>query len=290
MALASKLTLKQLQEFHNIDRKAYSRLVIGLGFDPFPSMKIVAFWNFLERSGFKHFVKNLQQLPDALLGSLAKEATMCLECFYCFSTQENFPWVDMDFPVMRKLVGQDILLGYLFNNRESAKRMIEDFVKDVCQTGFYDIVLTYLASKQFSKPNSELRCQTSVGGDNGELLMQQKLVTVTEDKARVDSEDRTLFMSFSRGHPVSNQELHGFIVREFGICLEAIYMDQNSKPLFACVVLRSLSDMSRILGGKKMVKLLINRKQVRARRFVPKSVKQSQCTAARATGFPVKAH
>ncbi|XWS52729.1 hypothetical protein CRYUN_Cryun11dG0095400 [Craigia yunnanensis] len=119
--------------------------------------------------------------------------------------------------------------------------MIEDFVKDVCQTGFYDIVLTYLASKQFSKPNSELRCQTSVRRNNGELLMQQKLATVTGEKARVNSEDRTLFMTFSRGHPVSNQELHGFIVREFGNCLEAIYMDQNPKPRFACVVLRSRS-------------------------------------------------
>ncbi|XWS71343.1 hypothetical protein CRYUN_Cryun03dG0130100 [Craigia yunnanensis] len=284
MALAAELTLKQLQEFHNIDRKAYSRLVIGLGFDPFLSMKIIAFWNFLERTGFKHFVKNLQQLPDALLFSLAKEAIMCLECLYC-STREIFPWVDMDFPVMKKLVGQDILLGYLFENRESAKRMIEDFVKDVCQIAFSDVVLTYLASKQFSKSNSELQCQTSPGEDNGELLIQQKLATMT----RVDSEDRTLFMTFSRGYPVSNQELHGFLVRKFGKCVEAIYMDQNTKPLFCVVVLRSLSDMSRILGGKKLVKLFINGNQVRARRFVPKSVKQSQSTAARATGFPIKA-
>ncbi|XWS73754.1 hypothetical protein CRYUN_Cryun02cG0155700 [Craigia yunnanensis] len=119
--------------------------------------------------------------------------------------------------------------------------------------------------------------------------MQQKLTTMTEDKARVDSEDRTLFMTLSRGYPVSNQKLHGFFVRKFGKCIEAIYMDQNPKPLFCCVVLRSLSDMSSILGDKKLVKLFNNGNQVRARRFVPKSVKQSQCTAARATCFPIEA-
>ncbi|XVF19525.1 hypothetical protein REPUB_Repub11eG0118300 [Reevesia pubescens] len=286
MALTSKLTLKQLQEFHNIDRKAYSRLVIGLGFDPSPSMKIVAFWNFLERKGFRHFVKNLQELPDTLLFSLAKEAIMCLECLYC-SSQESFPWVDMDFPEMRKLVGQDILLGYLFKNKESAKGMIEDFVKDVCQITFIDIVQANLASKQSSKSNNELQRQTS-GEDNGKLLMEQEMATMTADKARIDKEDRTLFVTFAKGHPVSKQELHGFIDREFGKCVEAISMDQNPKPLFACVVLRSLSDMSRIIGGKKMVKLFIKGKQVRARRDIPKTVKQSQYTAERESGFPIK--
>ncbi|XVE59753.1 hypothetical protein DITRI_Ditri05aG0072700 [Diplodiscus trichospermus] len=218
MALSAEpeIPLKQLQEFHNIDRKAYYRLIICLGFDPFPSMTIIAF-------------------------------------------------------------------------RESAKTVIEDFVKDVCQIAFFDIVLAYLARKQSSKSNKELQCQTTPEEDNGELLMQQ-MAAMTEDKARVDSEDRTLFMTFSRGHPVSNQELHGFFVRKFGRCVEAIYMDEkNPKPLFCFLVLRSLSDMSRILGGKKLVKLVINGNQVRARRFVPKTVKQSQCTAAKATGFPVKA-
>ncbi|XVF69365.1 hypothetical protein PTKIN_Ptkin11bG0075800 [Pterospermum kingtungense] len=266
MTLASEITLKQLQQFHSIDRKAYSRLLIGLGFDPLPSMKIVAFWNFLERSGFKHFVNNLQPLPDALLFSLAKEAIMCLDFLYR-STREIFPRVRMDFPVMKKLVAQDIFLDYLFKNRESAKRMIEDFVKDVCRTGFSDIVQTYLGSKQSS----------TLDIDNGELLVQEKLM---ENKGRVDQKDRTLFMTFSKGHPVSTRELHGFIVREFGKCVEAIYMDpKHPRPLFACVVLRSLSNMSRILGGEKFVKFFINGRQVRARRFVPKSVKQSQSKA-----------
>lgn len=253
MAMSEEISLKQLQEFHNIDRKAFSRLVIDQSFDPFPSMKIVAFWNFLERTGFKHFVYNLQKIPDPLLVSLAQESTLCLDFLYSSSTHHEI----MDFPVMKKLVSQDISLDNLFKNRESAKRMIEDLVEDVCKTGFSDIVETYLGSKKSSTPPSN--------------------DTVMENKGGVvHRTDRTLFLTFSRGHPVSNQELHGFIVREFGKhCLEAINMDKKyPNPLFACVVLRSLSDMSRILGGEKSVNFFINGKQVRARRFVPKSVKQ----------------
>ncbi|KAB2074042.1 hypothetical protein ES319_A07G126200v1 [Gossypium barbadense] len=254
MALpVEELTLKQLQQFHNIDRMAYSRLVLTLRFDPFPSMKIVAFWNFLERIGFKHFVHNLLHFSDRMIFSLAKVTLVCLECLFC-APQEIFPWVHLDFPEMNKLVGQEILLSFLFKNREAVEGMIEDFVKDVCQVAFMDIVEGNLGCKPSSNPDSELDSPTSDdGGDNRELF--------TDDgKARVDSEDRSLFMTFSRGHPVSNQELHGFIVGKYGKCVEAIYMDKNPSHF----------DFSRILGGQKLVKLFINGKQVRVRRFVPK--------------------
>ncbi|GMI84986.1 hypothetical protein like AT3G45200 [Hibiscus trionum] len=254
MASPSQLSLQQLQDFHSIDCIAYSRL-LTLNFDPFPSMKIVAFWNTLEKLGFKHLVYNLQQFSDSSLFSLAKEAVLCLRCLYSSSQQIN-PWLRLNFPEMSKLVPQEILLGFLVKNRECLKRMIQGFVKDVCEVAFIDIVQQNLGPKQSSKfPNDAT-------DDNGEVL-----------KGKVDSEDKTLFMTFSRGHPVSNQEIHRFIAGKFGIYVEAIYMDKNPKRLFACVVLRSQSDMSRILGGKKLVKLFIEGKQARVRRFVRKSWK-----------------
>ncbi|XP_039044802.1 uncharacterized protein LOC120184386 [Hibiscus syriacus] len=182
-------------------------------------MKIVSFWNTLERIGFKHFVYELQQLSDSSLFSLAKDSVLCLQCLYS-SSQQIFLWLRLDFHEMNKLVSQEILLGFLVKNRESIKRMIKGF-----------------------------------------------------EGGKVEWEDKTLFMTFSRGHPVSNKEIHGFIVGKFGSCGEAICMDKNPKwRLFACVVLRSHSDMSRILGGQKLVQKIINGKQARVRRVVPKNI------------------
>ncbi|GMI89054.1 hypothetical protein like AT3G45200 [Hibiscus trionum] len=253
------LSLQQLQDFHSIDRIAYCRL-LTLHFDPFPSMKIVAFWNTLEKFGFRNFVYSLQQISDSSLLCLAKEAIFCLQCLYS-PFQQIFPCLRLDFPHMNKLVPQEILLGFLVKNRAIFKRMIQGFVRDVCEVAFLDIVQQNLGPKQsFKKSN---------GGDEPDSL------AATEDneevlKCEIDSEDKTLFMTFSRGHPVSDQEINGFIVGKFGSSVEAIYMDKTPKCLFACVALKSHSDMSRILGGKKLVKFFINGKQVRVRRFVPK--------------------
>ncbi|KAL4301868.1 hypothetical protein GQ457_10G006670 [Hibiscus cannabinus] len=243
----SQLSLKQLKDFHNMDRIIYSRL-LTLDFEPLPCMKILAFWNTLEKFGFRNLVYGLQHLSDSWLLSVAKESIFCLQCLYSPS-QEIFPWLHLDFPHLNTLVPQHLLLGFLVKNRPILKRMIQGFVKDVCQVAFLDIL------------------QQNLTDDKGEVLKGKT------SKTGSDLEDKTLFMTFSRGHPVSDKEIHGFIVRKFGTSVEAIYMDNNPKCLFACVALRSQSDIRKVLGGQKLVKLFINGKQVRVRRFVPKRTK-----------------
>ncbi|KAK9027454.1 hypothetical protein V6N11_067289 [Hibiscus sabdariffa] len=242
----SQLSLKQLRDFHNMDRIIYSRL-LTFDFDPLPCMKIVAFWNTLEKFGFRNLVYGLQQLCDSRLLSVAKESIFCLQCL-CSPSQEIFPWLHLDFSHLNRLLPQHLLLGFLVKNRAILKRMIQGFVEDVCQVAFLDI----LQQNQAPPP-------TPTDDKGG----------VSKDKTESsDLEDKTLFMTFSRGHPVSDHEIHGFIVRKFGSCVEAIHMDKNPKCLFACVALRSQSDMSKILGGEKLVRLFINGKQVRVRRSI----------------------
>ncbi|KAE8712204.1 putative Major facilitator superfamily protein [Hibiscus syriacus] len=256
MASPSQLSLKQLRDFHHIDRIAYSRL-ITLNSDPFHAMKIVAFWNTLEKIGIKHLVYNLERFSDSSLFSLAKDSVLCLQCLYS-SSQQIFPWLRLDFPEMNKLVSQEILLGFLVKNREILKRMIKGFVKDVCEAAFLQQNLGHKRSYPYGgQPNS-----VTATDENKEVLKEGK----------IDWEDKTLFMTFSRGHPVSNKEIKGFIAGKFGSRVEAICMDKNPKQrLFACVVLKSHADMSRIVGTNKLAQHVINGKQVRVRRFVPKS-------------------
>ncbi|KAE8687208.1 hypothetical protein F3Y22_tig00111022pilonHSYRG00266 [Hibiscus syriacus] len=192
-------------------------------------------------------VYNLQRLSGSSLFSLAKESVLCLQCLYS-SSQQIFPWLRLDFPEMNKLVSQEILLGFLVKNRESLKRMIKGFVKDVCEVAFLEQNLG--------------RKQSSTNGG------QPNFVTATNEKddvlkGKVDWEGKTLLPRFSLTNVANfngaifsdvcdnaaNQEINGFIVGKFGTCVEAICMDKNPKRLFACVVLRSHSDMSRIIGG-----------------------------------------
>nr|XP_023897470.1 uncharacterized protein LOC112009367 [Quercus suber] len=70
--------------------------------------------------------------------------------------------------------------------------------------------------------------------------------------------------------PSVPQELQDYITRRFGNCIESILMKPQpnmAPPLYANVVVRSSSDIQRILGGKETAIFSVNGKQVWARRL-----------------------
>ncbi|OVA07434.1 hypothetical protein BVC80_939g1 [Macleaya cordata] len=90
--------------------------------------------------------------------------------------------------------------------------------------------------------------------------------------------DRTMFITFSRGYPITERELRAFFVRLYGECIEDLYMQEvppNRQSLYARVVFRSLRIIAAILDGKDKAKFAINGKHVWARLFVDKT-KQNQ--------------
>ncbi|XP_010253844.1 PREDICTED: uncharacterized protein LOC104594993 [Nelumbo nucifera] len=94
--------------------------------------------------------------------------------------------------------------------------------------------------------------------------------TSTEE---VPPDDRTMFITFSKGYPLSEREVIDFFKSNYGDCIEAIRMQEvppSMQPLFARLVFRSASTIAMILDGKDKVKFVINGKHVWARIFVPK--------------------
>eukprot|EP00257_Ricinus_communis_P011310 XP_002532259.2 uncharacterized protein LOC8289751 [Ricinus communis] len=112
-----------------------------------------------------------------------------------------------------------------------------------------------------------------------------KMVSGEENNATLDLSDvsnitdRTLFITFSKGHPISKEELRDLIERTFGTCVEAVHMRVDPEPLFARVVVNSVSVMAEILGDKDIVKLSTNGKDVRVRRFIPNTNQVSSSNA-----------
>ncbi|KAL5702997.1 hypothetical protein ACHQM5_028144 [Ranunculus cassubicifolius] len=83
--------------------------------------------------------------------------------------------------------------------------------------------------------------------------------------------DRTLFMTFSRGFPVSEAELLEFFTRNYGNVIQVIYMEETAadvEPLWAHVVFRNRLIVAQIMNGHDRVKLMINGKLAWARGIV----------------------
>ncbi|KAF3568263.1 hypothetical protein DY000_02019268 [Brassica cretica] len=83
--------------------------------------------------------------------------------------------------------------------------------------------------------------------------------------------DRTMFITFSRGFPVSPAEVKALFTHMFGEkCVVGVYMREDcdkQQSLFAKLVLDSVVTVDRILEGEKLQKFRINGKHIWARKY-----------------------
>ncbi|KAL7166290.1 hypothetical protein ACSBR2_037046 [Camellia fascicularis] len=85
---------------------------------------------------------------------------------------------------------------------------------------------------------------------------------------KVPADDRTMFLTFSRGYPVS--EVKELFTGCFGDCVGNVDMDEfNSvdQPLFAQMVVCGVSIVDDILKGSSIAKFWINGKHIWARKY-----------------------
>ncbi|KAM5556129.1 hypothetical protein ABKV19_023824 [Rosa sericea] len=89
-------------------------------------------------------------------------------------------------------------------------------------------------------------------------------------------QDRTIFLTFSRGFPIAENKLREFFTRRFGEIIDVICMQEAKEPLYARLVLHSASSIPVVLGGKSMVQFCIDGRHVRARKFVLRHARAGQ--------------
>ncbi|KAL1209229.1 hypothetical protein V5N11_015981 [Cardamine amara subsp. amara] len=100
----------------------------------------------------------------------------------------------------------------------------------------------------------------------------------TEEKEKVDmlpADDRTVFLTFSKGYPITEEEVRVYFTRKFGEVIETILMpdaEVHGQALFAKMVLKMCyaSKMENIVTASNKNKFTINGKHVWARKYVPK--------------------
>ncbi|KAJ9545594.1 hypothetical protein OSB04_025301 [Centaurea solstitialis] len=108
-----------------------------------------------------------------------------------------------------------------------------------------------------------------------DLCLNSPLIT-RDLEYEIPADDRTVFLTFSKGYPISESEVKDYFTRNFGDFIEAIHMHDvgpDEQPLYARIVACSPSMVNTIVGrdgpeGKS--KYNINGKHVWARKYVKK--------------------
>ncbi|XP_052204081.1 uncharacterized protein LOC127809359 [Diospyros lotus] len=305
------ITKEQFNLFHAIDRFLYVRLILELARQPAESMHVMALWLWLERNGHYDLVAKMASQHGPLINCLADESVKCLRCTesdqFLFNSGTNLN----DIPVLRSVLGRDdISLAFFYENRIGVLRGVSGILDKVCVRAFEDILAEMYGSHPLihGSPAFVVTGPPSVVASGGGVisailhgyydhsfvigrcgleehrefwnkeydeLLSHIYQEVFEEKQQdfVEPDDRTIFLTFSKGYPISENELRLYFTRMYGDIIEAIYMQEvgeQEQVLFSRVVTRSASTMEGIMQHQRKVKFYINGKHVWARKYVRK--------------------
>ncbi|XP_059431695.1 uncharacterized protein LOC132165230 [Corylus avellana] len=254
---SSFVSQEEFNIFHSIDRQLYTILVVNLWRDPVESMQVMALWLWLERLGYDSVVKKMLSLPQILVNELADEAIICLNCIHnnliSSSSESN------DIPLTQTLMEKEISLQFFLENRLNGIAGLTKIMNDVCIRALLDLM--------------QQAIERNAGRHGAGDMVQPRT-----PGADVPADDRTMFVTFSKGYPVQEWEVRDFFGRSYGDCVESLHMQEvqpHQQALFARIIFHKATTMEMILRGMGKVKFSINGKHVWARKFVPKRARSS---------------
>ncbi|KAL8533059.1 hypothetical protein ACS0TY_009348 [Phlomoides rotata] len=299
--------------FHSIDRDLYTRLLQTLGRDPTESVRIMAFWMWLEReSNDGKLVKRLLSLPPLLLNEVADETKVCLMCLE--SDKLHFGG---EISLLPEILNCPIVsLRFFHENRSAVLRSIAKLISTVCARAFRDIpervrrgntaveVPAVIPAMMFNphvtlhhpalalqmphSPPVAARLPLHIGGGFPalDLAAQRHLMTnndlgemVNRNVSREENlpiDDRTVFLTFSKGYPTTEDEVKDYFTRRFGDFIEELILQdvgEDEQVLYARMIVNAtaVGVIEEIVGRGNKAKYTINGKHVWARKYVKKS-------------------
>ncbi|ESQ33230.1 hypothetical protein EUTSA_v10005525mg [Eutrema salsugineum] len=288
-------TVEQLHDFHSQDREIFAKLVLKFSRAPAESLLVMATWFWLENFGFKHIFSVIMSLSDPLIISLADEAVSCFRCLEFNKPPNGFKQI----PLTARFMEKDISLQIIYKYRYSAIIGIKNFLSTVCSRIFSDIIqralLCPLSSSNFSRLCSPLNipgfphptfgnivvmphvvCWNNIPNNNPSLIPSDLWGWHTTCIATEN--DRTIFLTFSRGFSVSEAEVKKLFTQKYGEgCVVGVFMPDVSgnsfnkngqqQSLYARLVLDSVVTVDRILKGNSLNKFDWSGKHIWARKY-----------------------
>ncbi|CAN8302923.1 unnamed protein product [Cochlearia groenlandica] len=313
------VTQEEFNAFHKIDRSLFTRLILGLNRDINQSFEIVGFLFLLEQTGYaRNLISHLISLQDAFIEAVANETLVCLSVLYNEAFSSTF--FDDDFsviPLIISVTGGRLTLRFIHQNRETFLFGLRKNLKDICYRAFQDICVKVerILALEREKTIEELKkIRLSVQQENpSRLSVQQEnpnRLSVQQERAFttpyveethnifavadtkkseeeeedgvvvVAADDRTVFLTFSKGYPISEEEVRVYFTRRFGEVIETIEMqevEEKEQPLYARMVLwtHCMDKLEEIVSVRNRNKFTIDGKHVWARKYVRKNPSSS---------------
>ncbi|XP_060174333.1 uncharacterized protein LOC132605037 [Lycium barbarum] len=277
--MSSGITVEDLHLFHKIDRDVFTRLVVCLSRDPAESLLVLAMWLWLEEVRFPSLIDKMVKLPDGIVIKLAEEGATCLK--WLESKVPPVPTDVGDMPSTTIILKRNISFNMFYQQRFTMISGIKTLLNKVCAIIFTDILHQIMPGKSRVVLNSPIPIPGFPHPTYGAItVVPRTLDSIIPSrglwgwslKSDAPVDDRTMFLTFSRGFPVTEAEVKELFNSYHGIdCVENVHMvpsaSSSDHSLYARMVVRDVSTIDQILCNGSIAKFRINGKHVWARKY-----------------------
>ncbi|KAI3873552.1 hypothetical protein MKX03_018190 [Papaver bracteatum] len=265
---SEEITIDELRSLYKIDRDMYRKLTVNMLKEPLVCMAVMALWLFMEDLGYPNVIPMLLSYPSDIINSAFEEAKLLV---YHIVTRNPPPSSLIEMPITLRLihaVGSRAFLpmNNLYHDGTLPFIEIKNKLKNLCCTLFEDIFIEAMSGNAANTTVYSQRLFDELGGSSSVPTLEEPQVV----RVSTPPSERTMFITFTTGFPISEDQLREYFVGMHGDCIERIDMQEIKPPqtqsMFAKIVFNESETIDVILGGVENVWLIINGVGVQARR------------------------
>ncbi|KAJ1296266.1 hypothetical protein BS78_01G287000 [Paspalum vaginatum] len=281
--MASLTTMDKLVLFHKLEIDLFHRLVHDLAQDPATMRWVIAFWLWLESSGHHDLIRRVAALPGPVVLRFVEEAIACLRSLASpgqgTAAASATDGRDRRLPCTNALLTKPIDdVGYFEGRREVLDGVAHQY-KSVC------LVVCHVSNSTTSVPSNiggmlsvppmiSSPIRTAPAPRAASFPLNPMASPWIPAQTPLPDDYRSLFITFSRGYPISKEDIMEFFNSVYGPCVEAVMIEKvapGQLPVYGRVVLRSAAMIPVVLDGQQTAKFLIKGKHLWARIYIPSS-------------------
>ncbi|KAG6508416.1 uncharacterized protein LOC121980024 [Zingiber officinale] len=256
------ISVRDLLLFHKADRAAYDRLVT-LGTSPTVARNVVALLMWLENTGIDALAHlRLHASNPAVVLRLVADAEAILNCVRSDGPPRQPPALGAlgAIPLIATLGSHPLDLHFFHRHRDAAVQGLTYHLIRIGPVIFHDGLQATLAS--YDAAEAEARRRNLSPPPLPPELARPYMDAVAELSTAAEDE-RSIFITFSRGYPLSQGDIEEYFSSKWGKCVEKVTVARSASavaPVYGKVVFKNVAYLGLVLNGMDLVKFTIKGK------------------------------
>ncbi|KAK6274995.1 hypothetical protein POUND7_004704 [Theobroma cacao] len=276
-------TLVDLLLFYTLERVLFNRMVGSMGKNSQQVKRAMALWLMLEEIGYHDLIRMVHSYDDKTIEALFNESLRCLE----FIQPNAAPPTDShDTRVSLGLFDEPMNFRFFYYNREFMYKRYVHIMEIVCDKIFGEnaaIEVDESGLKPVARPLGEGSTTSQASTESNQLLLNQdseapKLSNLNPganefNPVQTPEDTRTMFLTFSKGYPLSREEIIYFFTSKWGEVVQDVFIElthPGQDPQFGRIVFTTSLVIPWVLNGQAKAKFFVNRKHLWVRVYVPR--------------------